>query len=155
MLLNIHLPILLALSAAQQAPHAPVEGLWKNPIGSAIISVAPCGNVLCGKVVWTSARGKHEVAKTTKHVVGTVVLTDLKPNRGGWSGKLFIPDDNIHVSARLQLLDDHSLKLTGCGMLGLICRSQIWTRTDEPLPQALSLPSEGGAVRQQLASSRP
>lgn len=129
----ICVPALLALSAAQPPPHAPIEGYWKNPIGSAIIAIAPCGNVLCGKVVWASPRGQREVAKTTSHVVGTTVLTGLRFARGRWVGSLFIPDDNIHVSARLQLIDSRELKLTGCGLMGLICRTQIWTRTDGPL----------------------
>jgi uncharacterized protein (DUF2147 family) len=124
---------MFAFAAAQPQARAPIEGLWKNPIGSAIIAVAPCGNVLCGKVVWASERGRREVAKTTSQVVGTTVLTDVKPKGKGWAGKLFIPDDNIHVSARLQLLSDSQLKLTGCA-LGLFCRSQVWTRTQEPLP---------------------
>jgi len=125
---------MLALAAAQPV-HAPIDGLWKNPIGSAIIAIAPCGHVLCGKVVWASARGRREVAKTTSHVVGTVVLTDVRPKADGWTGKLFIPDDNIHVSAKLQLLNANRLKLTGCAVAGLFCRSQIWTRTEEPLPR--------------------
>jgi uncharacterized protein (DUF2147 family) len=127
------LSILFAF-AAQSPPHAPIEGLWKNPIGSAIIAVAPCGSALCGKVVWASARGQREVANTTSHVVGTTVLTDIKPKGNGWAGRLFIPDDNIHVSAKLQLLSATQLKLTGCAVAGLFCRSQIWTRTDQPLP---------------------
>jgi uncharacterized protein (DUF2147 family) len=125
---------ILFVFAAQPAPHAPIEGLWKNPIGSAIISVSPCGSALCGKVVWASARGQREVATTTAHVVGTTVLTNVKPKGHGWTGRLFIPDDNIHVSAKLQLLSVTQLKLTGCGLAGLICRSQVWTRTDEPPP---------------------
>ena len=121
----------LALAALQSAQHAPIEGLWKNPIGSAIIAVAPCGGAFCGKVVWASERGQREVAQNTPRVVGTTVLTDVKPRGKGWAGKLFIPDDNIHVSAKLQLLSATQLKLTGCGLAGLICRSQIWTRAQE------------------------
>ena len=127
-------PLILALAAVQSTQRAPIEGLWKNPIGSAIIAVAPCGNALCGKVVWASARGRREVAKTTSQVVGTTVLTDVRPKGKTWVGKLFVPDDNIHVSARLQLLGDNRLRLTGCAVAGLFCRSQIWTRTQEPLP---------------------
>ena len=127
--------LILALAAAQAAQPAPIEGLWKNPIGSAIIAVAPCGNALCGKVVWASARGQREVAKTTSNVVGTTVLTAVKPKGKGWAGQLFIPDDNIHVSAKLQLISATQLKLTGCAM-ALFCRSQIWTRTEEPLPSS-------------------
>lgn len=120
--------LLFAVAAAQQPPRAPIEGLWKNPIGSAVIEVAPCGDALCGKVVWASARGRREVAKTTSQVIGTIVLTDLQSKGSGWAGKLYIPDDDIHVGAKLQLLDSRRLKLTGCVLGGLLCRSQIWTR---------------------------
>jgi uncharacterized protein (DUF2147 family) len=128
------LPALLALTAAQPAPRAPIEGYWKNPIGSAIIAIRPCGEALCGKVVWASARGQREVANTTQHVVGTTVLTGLKFNHSRWIGNLFIPDDNIHVTAHLEMVNSRELKLTGCGLMGLICRTQLWSRQDEPLP---------------------
>jgi uncharacterized protein (DUF2147 family) len=127
---------LLALTAAQPAPRPAIEGQWKNPIGSAIIAIAPCGSALCGKVVWASARGQREAATSTSHVVGTVVLTGLAPTRDRWTGTLFIPDDDVHVAARLQLLGSHQLKLTGCAVAGLLCRSQIWTRADGPLPSS-------------------
>ena len=125
---------LLALTAAQEPRRAAIEGLWKNPIGSAIIDIAPCGSALCGKVVWASARGKREASKGAPDVVGTTVLPALRAANGRWSGSLFIPDDNIHVSARLQPIGSRQLKLTGCGLMGLICRTQIWTRADGPLP---------------------
>jgi uncharacterized protein (DUF2147 family) len=127
--------VLVAVTAAAQ-PHsaAPIEGHWKNPIGSAIIAIAPCGEALCGKVVWASARGRREASTSTSHVVDTTVLTGLKAEHGRWTGTLFIPDDNMHVSAKLELVGDRRLKLTGCGLIGLICRTQVWTRADGPLP---------------------
>jgi len=85
-------------------------------------------------VVWASERGQREVAQNTSNVIGTTVLTGLKPTRGHWAGSLYVPDDNIHVSAKLQLLGERRMKLTGCGLMGLICRTQIWTRADGPLP---------------------
>lgn len=128
---------MMALAAAQPTPPASIDGLWKNPIGSAIIRVEPCGRALCGKVVWASERGKREVAAHTSNVVGTTVLTGVKPVAPNhWAGQLYIPDDNVHVSAKLQLVGNRQLKLTGCAVLGIFCRSQIWTRTDEPLPPA-------------------
>jgi uncharacterized protein (DUF2147 family) len=123
-----------AVALAQPPAAAPIEGYWKNPIGSAIIQIAPCGTALCGKVVWASIRGQREVAQNTSNVVGTTVLTGVKYTRGHWAGSLYVPDDNIHVSAKLQLLGDRSMKLTGCGLMGLICRTQIWSRADGPLP---------------------
>ena len=124
----------VAPSAVQAQPRAPIEGNWKNPIGSAIITVAPCGDLLCGKVAWASARGQREASTGTSNVVGTTVLTGFKQTGNRWTGRLFIPDDNVHVSAKLQLLGERQLKLTGCAVAGLFCRSQIWTRYDGPLP---------------------
>lgn len=125
---------LMAFSAAQPAPSA-IEGYWKNPIGSAIIAIAPCGNTLCGKVVWASARGQREVAKNTSNVIGTTVLTGLRKSGNRWAGTLYIPDDNVHVSARLEPVGHRQLKLTGCAIMGLICRTQLWTRVDGPSPE--------------------
>jgi len=125
-----------ALTAAQAPSRAPIEGYWKNPIGSAIIAITPCANALCGKVVWASERGRSEASKGARNVVGTTVLTGLQATNDQWTGTLFIPDDDIHVSAKLQLISERQLKLTGCAFAGLFCRSQIWTRTDEPTPGA-------------------
>lgn len=122
-------------TAATAQPSAGIQGYWKNPIGSAIIAIAPCGNVLCGKVVWASARGRREVSKNAPNIVGTIVLTNVRLNRGRWAGSLYIPDDNVHVSARLVRARNDALELTGCAFMGLMCRTQVWTRVDE-------LPSE-------------
>jgi len=65
------------LTASSAPAEAPIEGYWKNPIGSAIIEIAPCGSMRCGKVVWASERGQHEVAQNTSNVVGMTVLTGL------------------------------------------------------------------------------
>ena len=126
------LPLLtLAIAATATAqPSGTVEGLWKNPIGSAIIAIAPCGSALCGKVVWASARGRREVAKNSSNIVGTIVLTDLRSSHGRWSGTLYIPDDDIHVAAKLQPVGTDRMSLTGCAFLGLFCRTQTWTRVD-------------------------
>ncbi|MEO6225338.1 MAG: DUF2147 domain-containing protein [Sphingomicrobium sp.] len=119
---------LTAVSIAVPAAAAPIEGLWRNPSGTAIIAVAPCGNALCGTVAWASERGQREVARNAPKVVGNTVLTGLRPRDGGYNGSLYIPDDNIRVSAKLHLLNHQQLKLTGCAVMGLFCRSQVWTR---------------------------
>ena len=132
------LPILalfVLTAAAQPRAQAPIEGYWKNPIGSAIIAIAPCGNALCGKVVWASARGQREVAKNAPSIVGTTVLTGVRHTNGRWNGSLYIPDDNINVSAHLQPVGNGQMKLTGCAIMGLFCRTQLWTRVDK-LPSA-------------------
>lgn len=128
---------MIALASAQPSAPAPaIEGYWKNPTGTAVIRVSPCGPQLCGTVVWASERGRREVAANTSAIIGTRVLTDVKATSvNSWKANLFIPDDNIRVTAKLQLVGDRKLKLTGCAIMGLICRSQIWIRFDGPLPK--------------------
>lgn len=126
---------LFAIAATAQEPsHSPIEGLWKNPAGTAIIAIEPCARTLCGKVVWASERGQREAAKGASNVVGTNVLSGLTRSGNRWSGNLFIPDDNMHVSARLQPVGARRMTLTGCVLAGLFCRSQTWTRFEGPLP---------------------
>ena len=125
------LALFVLTGAAQTRAQSPIEGYWRNPIGSAIIAIAPCGGALCGKVVWASARGRREVAKNTSNVVGTTVLTEVRADGDRWTGSLYIPDDNINVSAHLQPAGSEQMKLTGCAVFGLFCRTQIWTKVDQ------------------------
>ena len=85
-------------------------------------------------MVWASARGEREVARNTRQIVGTIVLTGLRREGSEWKGSLYIPDDDIHVTAHLRPLGRAQLKLTGCGLMGLICRTQMWTRYEGSLP---------------------
>ena len=54
----LHLAALPMFFAAGAAHPPPITGLWKNPIGSAVIAINPCGQPLCGTVVWASERGQ-------------------------------------------------------------------------------------------------
>lgn len=128
--------ISLLLAAQAAAAPQPIEGLWKNPSGSVIMSIEPCGTLLCGTVKWASAQAKADAAKGTNQLVGANLLTNLKPKGAAWAGRLFVPDEKIRASAKIQLVDPQQLKVSGCAMLGAVCRSQVWIRTTDPLPAA-------------------
>src|SRR5207249_10381282 len=106
--------ILLGLAAAQNAPEPSIQGQWRSPGGNSIIAIAPCGSLLCGTVAWASAQAKEASRKTTSQLVGTQLLTGLQQHGAGWQGKLFIPDKNIRVTAKLQLLNPGQLRVSGC-----------------------------------------
>jgi uncharacterized protein (DUF2147 family) len=103
----------IALSlAAQAATAAPIEGRWRSPGGNSIIDVARCGEGWCGTVAWASARAKKDAAKATPQLVGTQLLTDVKEaGDGKWNGRLFIPDRNMRVTAKLQIAPGGELKV--------------------------------------------
>jgi uncharacterized protein (DUF2147 family) len=129
--------LLAATVAAAQAPSstASIEGRWRSPGGNSIVAIAPCGPNLCGTVEWASPKAKQDARKTTAELVGTRLLTGLEEREAGrWQGKLFIPDKNMRVTAKLQLIGEQQLRVSGCLAGKSLCKSQTWTRTAEGLP---------------------
>ena len=126
--------VAVALQAAQSSSQASIDGYWRSPGGNSIISIAPCGNVaLCGTVAWASDKAKKDSAKTTEQLVGTQLLTNLQQDsKGRWQGKLFIPDKNMHVTAKIQLVGAQQLRVSGCAAGKALCKAAMWTRTAEP-----------------------
>ncbi len=125
----------LALAAAQAPPGSSIEGRWINPAKSVIIAIAACGEAQCGTVEWASAQAQADARKGTPNLIGTALLTDLMPKGpDNWRGRLFVPDQRMNVTAKLQRLSDSQLKVTGCAVGGLICDSQTWSRSEGPPP---------------------
>ena len=123
----------LILAASQAAPQTSIEGRWVNPSNSVIIAIAACGDAWCGTVQWASAQAKEDASKgTADSLVGSQLLTNLLPKGDVWEGKLFVPDENLHATAKLEPVGDQQLKVSGCE-IG-ICKSQVWNRADGPLP---------------------
>ena len=60
-------------------------GLWQRDSGSSRVRIAPCGDRLCGTIVWV--RDNESATR-----VGMRVLYDMQPERpGNWTGKAFNP----------------------------------------------------------------
>lgn len=130
--------IILALAAQATTPNAmsSIQGMWRSPGGNSIISISSCGESLCGTVAWASDKGKKDAAKTTGQLVGTQLLTELQEDKNGvWRGKLFIPDKNMHVTAKIERVTDQQLKVSGCAVGRALCKSTLWAKVaDLPLP---------------------
>jgi uncharacterized protein (DUF2147 family) len=134
----MHTMIASAVSAAlaQASPIQPaIEGRWINPDRTVIVDIAQCENSLCGTVVWATEKAKQDARKGAPTLVGTQLLTGLRPSGKDWRGKLFVPDRKVRVTAKIRLSGDRQLRVTGCTIGGLICNAQVWTRADGPLPQ--------------------
>lgn len=114
------------------AANAPIEGRWTNPGGSVTIAIASCGAALCGTVVAASDGAKADAARGgTANLIGAQLLTGftaIGPTR--WKGRLFVPDINKRPRATLQLTSPRQLKVSGCMVGRVVCRSQMWTRAD-------------------------
>jgi uncharacterized protein (DUF2147 family) len=126
---------LILVASVQAAAPASIEGTWRSPGGNSIITIAPCGTNLCGTVAWASEQAKKDSAKATNQLVGTQLLTGLQSDKKGrWQGKLFIPDKNMRVTAKIERISDAQLRVSGCAVGKSFCKSTLWTRVDGPLP---------------------
>ncbi|HEU0283930.1 MAG TPA: DUF2147 domain-containing protein [Sphingomicrobium sp.] len=128
--------ILLSIAAAAVAIGAPasaqaqaLEGKWTNPKRSVIVNVARCGEAYCGTVSWASARNREKVAEDGRKLIGTRILSDLRPAGNGlYKGRAFEPKRNIRGSATVRQVGPNVMVVKGCAVLGMLCREQRWTR---------------------------
>ena len=134
--------VLVAALTAQAAASSPLDGVWRSPGGNSIIKIAACGDGPCGTIVWASDRAKKDSSKTTPQLVGTPLLTGLdQDKKGRWHGKLFIPDRNMRVTAKLERLSDSQLKVSGCAAGKALCKAAVWTAFTAELPSDTSAPA--------------
>ncbi|HEX8301633.1 DUF2147 domain-containing protein [Sphingomonas sp.] len=121
----------LALGAAVPAPAAKgLTGEWRNTNNTVHLRLRPCGNALCGTVTWAGNQQRADARKGSgKELVGSVLLRDLKPSgQATWRGRVFIPDINANASGTVTQLSDILIRVSGCTLLGLVCKTQHWHR---------------------------
>ncbi|WP_239017734.1 DUF2147 domain-containing protein [Sphingomonas aracearum] len=116
-------------AAAAQGNEA-VYGVWSNAKGTLHVQTAACGEKLCGSVVWATDKAKTDSLKGgVTHLVGTQLLQEYRrTGTNSWAGRVFVPDMGRTFSSRIQRLPSGELKISGCLVGGLICKSQTWHR---------------------------
>jgi len=124
--------MLLALFAMIAADPAPIEGRWKNPSGRVTVEIVACGEAYCGTVIAAAESAKADARRGgTTNLVGTQLMSGFKPaGASKWRGRMFVPDINHRSKAELRLIGADQLKVTGCMVGRMICKSQLWTRAD-------------------------
>lgn len=111
----------LAMPVLAFADIAGVYATEKTDKGDyAKVQMAPCGDSICGTIIWSSAKESE--------VVGMKIVWDMKPaGENAWNnGKIKDPVKNKTYNSKMTLSGDN-LKVSGC-VFG-ICRAQTWTRT--------------------------
>jgi uncharacterized protein (DUF2147 family) len=125
---------LLALAATvpvTASAQAALEGEWRNPKGSVVVKVAPCGSSWCGTVVDASAKAKRSARKGgTDPLIGTRILSNLRPaGNDRFKGHVFDPKRNIRAPATIKVIGPNAIEVRGCAIAGiLLCKEQRWTR---------------------------
>ena len=113
--------VLMILASVGTASAGGVTGTWLHQDGGSKVRFAPCGQALCGTIVWLKeANGPAKV--------GEKVFYDMVPAGGdNWTGKAFEPSSGKEYTGKMTLAGD-SLTTAGCVLGGLICKSIVWSR---------------------------
>lgn len=121
---------LLAALILAPSSEAGLEGRWSNPAGTVVIVISSCDGAPCGRVEWASEKAMADARKGgTEQLIGTALLTDIVPRGDGrWRARLFVPDLNKNSKAELKLIGADQLKVSGCLVGRIACKSQLWRR---------------------------
>ena len=96
---------------------------WLRETGASRVKFAPCGEALCGSIVWL--KDPNGPAK-----LGQQVFFDMKPDGAGqWAGQAFNPEDGKTYSGKMTL-SGATLTTAGCVFGGLICKSTNWSKAN-------------------------
>jgi uncharacterized protein (DUF2147 family) len=128
-----------AMPLSAQSP-TPV-GVWLHPNKRIQVEIAPCGERLCGKMVWfrwpNDAQGLPLVDLNnpnpelrSRPLLGLRILRGLR--RAGertWEGgKIYNPDDGVEYRALMSIGDDGALRVRAYLLLPILGKTLIWTR---------------------------
>lgn len=137
--------LLAAATPAVAQPQAPqpsvanstIIGTWMNPYRSVAVRTGPCGDRLCGWIVWANQEAQNDARDGgTPKLIGTALLENYRVQKSGsWAGTVFIPDMGRRFYSIIEQVGPDEMKVKGCILGGLLCKSQIWHRITE-LPHA-------------------
>jgi uncharacterized protein (DUF2147 family) len=129
---------------ALPARAADPTGVWLTEDDEARVRIYRCDKDLCGMVLSLKepnepATGKpkldkfnQDASKRTRPIVGIELMSRLKPTAtpDQLEGSLYNPEDGNTYKGILTVESLLTLKLQGCVLGGLICKSETWKRTN-------------------------
>lgn len=121
-------------------------GIWINDTGRGAIEIKPCGNALCGNVVWV--KDASDAKGCGKQIIG-----DAAPaGDGRWdNGWIYSPERGRKYNVELTPLANGKLQVMGYAGLRFLSRTMIWTRA----PADLQLCGQTGVKTEQQAAVQP
>ncbi len=105
-------------------------GVWiteKSDKGSSMaVEIFDCDGKLCGKAV-------DVFDAPNRDSVGLEIIKGMrkKSETAYTKGKIYAPDTKKWYKSKMSISADDKLKVSGCVLGGIICRSQIWTRQEQ------------------------
>lgn len=134
------------VAAAQAAP--PEIGLWYDDSGKGAVQISPCGDQLCGHIVWlqdpNNSSGKPlrdiynpEAQLRNRPICGIQVLGNLIAQSDGTWGQGWVYDPKVGKSynVEISLKDPNNLTVYGYAGIKLLGKTLRWTKAPNDLPR--------------------
>ena len=123
------------------------QGLWLVEDGSAIIELAPCSDMICGRIFWSKDLEMEPPGASrddlnprpelrSRPICGLPIIEGLRPeSANSWGGGMvYNPEDGQTYGAEMRLGRDGRLRFRGYIALPLFGGTQVWTRPASPPP---------------------
>jgi uncharacterized protein (DUF2147 family) len=134
----------LSLRATDAGEQPGLVGIWATRGNESHVKIEPCGNSLCGSIVWLkqplNRAGKDKVDSNNpdpnlrmRKIVGLALLSGFQPGDDSktWTnGTIYDPANGKTYSCTMTLQDPHTLQLRGYVGVAVFGKTQIWTRAD-------------------------
>lgn len=129
--------IMLCATAAVAVPaHAAdtIQGQWYTKDRRAIVTIAPCGQQLCGKLTKflkptpggnTKDVKNPEPAMRSRPLLGINILSGFTRDGQKWKGKIYDPESGKTYRSIVAKGSGGVLNVEGC--VAMFCQSQTWT----------------------------
>ncbi len=114
-------PMVVGGAARAESAADAAEGVWLRGDGNARVRFAPCGSDMCATNVWIkdTSKGEH---------VGDKLVLKVKPESDHvLVGTAYDPKRRMDFSFTMTV-ENASLTTKGCAVVGLICKTESWTR---------------------------
>ena len=131
----------LVLAAPALAQEPAEVGTWLTEKGDAHIRIAPCGEALCGEIVWLKEPldkegkeklDKHNPDESLRHraIIGLTMISGFVANgEGMWeNGRIYDAGSGDTYKSTMFLETADKLKVRGYIGIPLFGRSQTWSR---------------------------
>jgi uncharacterized protein (DUF2147 family) len=125
---GVSLGLGLGLVGPSEARAADVTGTWIDHTGQGAVEIRPCGEHMCGRVVWL--KNPTHRSRSGRAICGAQILGNLRrAERNIWSsGWIFNPEGEERFSAEIKLQNENTLLVTGYLGIKLLGETFTWKR---------------------------
>lgn len=98
------------------------QGIWLDHTGRGAVEIKPCGNKLCGHVVWV--KSTSDAKGCGRQIIGDAASAGGNSVHSGW---IYSPEKRKRYNVEISPMADGRLKVLGYAGTKLFSRTMYWT----------------------------